>query len=106
MFRLTEASVSHSNLSMMVTYGHTNSVLSSTCLQLMGRSGEPGELTRSNPVAPGPRHPRTGGLELHSLGWRSRAYQDWRHTPPGCGVDPDIIAQSGACSIHLNADGT
>jgi hypothetical protein len=54
MFRPTKANVSHSNLSTMVTYQHRNFTSSSTYLQSIGGSQEPGKPCRSSPVAPGP----------------------------------------------------
>jgi hypothetical protein len=53
LFRKTEASVSYNNLSAVVTYENTNSVLSSTHLPSIGRVKKPGEPGRSSLDTPG-----------------------------------------------------
>jgi hypothetical protein len=60
--------LSHRNLSVTATYEHTNSALSSTCLQSIGGSGESGEPGRSSPVAPGPTAPEDSGAGIASPG--------------------------------------
>jgi hypothetical protein len=66
MFRPTEASVSHSNLSAMVPCDFMNSALFFTYLQSIGERGESGETDRSSPVAPGPTSPKDSGAGIAS----------------------------------------
>jgi hypothetical protein len=64
----TEANVSCKNLFAMATYEHTNSMLSSTHLQLIGRGGKPGEPGRSNPNTLGPTTPEDSEAGVTSPG--------------------------------------
>jgi hypothetical protein len=54
MFRLTEASISYSNLSAMVTCEHADSASSPTCLLFIGRGGKPREPDRCSLDTLGP----------------------------------------------------
>jgi hypothetical protein len=53
MFQWTEASVSSSNRSAVVTYEHADSALSSTCLQSIGGNEEAGGPSMYDPHTPG-----------------------------------------------------
>jgi hypothetical protein len=65
-FRPTEASISHNNLSVMVTCELMNSTTSSTYLQWIGGSGELMEPGRNSPVALGPVVPKDSGVGIAS----------------------------------------
>jgi hypothetical protein len=52
MFRLTQTSISCSNLSAVATYEHVDSSSSSTHLQLIGKGGALGELSKYSPDTP------------------------------------------------------
>jgi hypothetical protein len=60
-FRLIEASISRSSLSVVVTYEHTYSALSSTYPQLTGGDGELGGPDRSSLSSRGPTTPKDSG---------------------------------------------
>jgi hypothetical protein len=67
MFWPTEAKVSCNNLSVLVTYEHMSSVLSSTHLQLIGGGGRLGEPSRSKPDTPGDKDIPTSDTITHSI---------------------------------------
>jgi hypothetical protein len=68
MFRLTKASISHSNLSTMVTCEHVSIALSSTYLNLISGDEEPRYPGRSRLTAPGPAAPEDSEVGIASPG--------------------------------------
>jgi hypothetical protein len=65
-FRLTEASVSHSSLSAMMTYKHAYSMWSSTYPQSIDEDTEPGGPDKSSLAIPGPMAPEDPGAGITS----------------------------------------
>jgi hypothetical protein len=106
MFRWTEASISYSNLSVVVTCEHGDSASSPTRLQLMG-----GAESRENPtsivqISPYPWHLRTLGLEPHHLEQHSQERLHRHHAPPNPATSSRCYHLAGVGICHLNTDGT